>query len=210
MKASVNNIEYEKTGITFIQLVKVLYAALGPQIREWSNIGPAGISSPSANLSIYGVEGGNINNNLPTASRQNIKYMNFCILVVRYGPYLYRFHTSSKSKSNTELHRDPWMMALYPCPQFLFSFACPFDSGRSIYLSVHRLEVDTSSYQVHPEWNCMPINNSYIRIVEIDFENNSIEYSNFKHNETFLATNEKSWYQPVHPVWEYLDYWNPW
>lgn len=50
--------------ITFIQLLKVLYAALGPQINECNSIGPAGISSPSASLSMYGVEGGNISNSL--------------------------------------------------------------------------------------------------------------------------------------------------
>lgn len=43
-----------------------MHAALGPQIKEYNNIGPAGISSPRANLSIYRVDGGSINNNLFT------------------------------------------------------------------------------------------------------------------------------------------------
>ena len=60
------NLNRLKIDITFIQLVKVLHAALGPQIKEYNNIGPAGISSPRANLSMYRVDGGNISNNLST------------------------------------------------------------------------------------------------------------------------------------------------
>lgn len=62
-----------KIDITFIQLVKVLHAALGPQIKEYNNIGPAGISSPRANLSIYRVDGGNISNNLSTIQERQYK-----------------------------------------------------------------------------------------------------------------------------------------
>jgi hypothetical protein len=49
---------------TFIQLLKNLWPALGPQTRECSSRGLAGMPCPRANLSRYGVEGGNCRSSL--------------------------------------------------------------------------------------------------------------------------------------------------
>ena len=70
---------------TFIHPVNVLYAARGPQINECNNKGPAGISSPKASLSMYGVEGGNISNNLKIFL---IILTNWEINIKKIGTYL--------------------------------------------------------------------------------------------------------------------------